>query len=102
MFREESTLAHDIRHLRHKLWDVSNCSRNDILLFAHVLNLTPMTEPPDKYRQRQRSNMIALIAVVVLIVGSVVLMLSLRQGIRRETCFAASHRACAPISEQQQ
>ena len=59
-----------------------------------------MTEPPDKYRQRQRSNMIALIAVAVLIVGSVVLMLSLRHGIRRESCFAAGHRACAPIDER--
>jgi hypothetical protein len=35
----------------------------------------------------------------VLVIGSIVLLLSLRQGIRRESCFAAGHRTCAPIDE---
>ena len=44
-------------------------------------------------------NLIAAAAVAVLVVGSIVLLLSLHQGIRRENCFAAGHRTCAPIEE---
>jgi hypothetical protein len=56
-------------------------------------------QPNDPHR-RQRSNMIALIIVAVLVIGSVVLLLSLHQGIRREDCFAAGHRTCAPVDER--
>jgi hypothetical protein len=56
---------------------------------------------PDDYRQRQRTNLIVLGIVVAIIAGTVVLLLALHQGIEREDCFAANHRACAPISEQQ-
>lgn len=59
-----------------------------------------MTEPPDDFRQRQRANMVALAIVVVLVVGSVALMLALHQGIKRESCFAAGHRTCAPVDER--
>jgi len=58
-----------------------------------------MDRPPDDYHQRQRLNLIAAAAVAVLVVGSIVLLLSLHQGIRRENCFAAGHRTCAPIEE---
>lgn len=57
-------------------------------------------QPPDDDRQRQRANLLALVIVLVLVVGSVVLLISLRQGIKRESCFAANHRTCAPINEQ--
>ncbi len=56
-----------------------------------------MSDQPDP---RQRANLIAIAIVVVLVLGSVVLLISLRQGIKRETCFAANHRTCAPIDEQ--
>lgn len=55
-------------------------------------------QPPDD--QRQRANLIAIAIVVVLVLGSVILLVSLRQGINRENCFAANHRTCAPIDEQ--
>jgi hypothetical protein len=48
---------------------------------------------------RQRTNLIAIIIVAVLIIGSVLILLLLHQGIRQETCFAANHRSCASIDE---
>lgn len=56
---------------------------------------------PDDYNRRQRANLIAIAIVAVLVVASVVLMVSLHQGIKRESCFAAAHRNCAPIEERQ-
>jgi len=56
---------------------------------------------PDDYRQRQRINLIVLGIVVAIIAATVALLLALHQGIKREDCFAANHRSCAPISEQQ-
>jgi hypothetical protein len=58
-----------------------------------------MNEPPDDYEHRQRINLLAAAAVAVLVIASLVLMVSLRQGIQRENCFAAGHRTCAPIDE---
>lgn len=58
--------------------------------------------PPEDYRQRQRANLIVLAVVAVLILGTVGLMVSLHHGIKRESCFAAGHHTCAPISEEQQ
>jgi len=61
-----------------------------------------MEQPPqDDYDQRQRSNLIAAVVVVALVVGTVLLMLSLKQGIKQEDCFAAGHRTCAPIDTDQ-
>ncbi len=56
---------------------------------------------PDDYHQRQRANLIVLGIVAAIIVATVALLLALHQGIKREDCFAARHRACAPIEEQQ-
>lgn len=58
-----------------------------------------MAEPPDDYWQRQRINLVVAAVAVVLVIGTVVLMVSLHQGIQREDCFAAGHRTCAPIDE---
>jgi hypothetical protein len=55
--------------------------------------------PPEDFRQRQRTNLIAIAIVAVLIIGSVVLLMVLHQGIRQETCFAANHRSCAAVDE---
>jgi len=55
----------------------------------------------DDYNQRQRSNLIAAVVVVALVVCTVLLMLSLKQGIKQEDCFAAGHRACAPVDTDQ-
>ena len=61
-----------------------------------------MDQPPqDDYDQRQRSNLIAAVAVVALVVGTVLLMLSLKQGIKQQDCFAARHRDCAPVDMNQ-
>jgi hypothetical protein len=57
-------------------------------------------QPPDDDRQRQRTNLLALAIVAALVLASVVLLISLHQGIKRESCFAAGHRTCAPIDEQ--
>jgi hypothetical protein len=57
-------------------------------------------QPPDDDRQRQRANLLALAIVAALVLASVVLLISLHQGIKRESCFAAGHRTCAPIDEQ--
>lgn len=59
-----------------------------------------MSEPPDDYRERQRANLIVMAVVAVLIIGTVLLLVSLHEGIKRENCFAAGHRTCAPIEEQ--
>jgi hypothetical protein len=59
------------------------------------------SDPRDEFRRRQRTNLIAMIIVAVLVVGSVGLLAMLHQGIKRETCFAANHRSCAPIDENQ-
>jgi hypothetical protein len=59
-----------------------------------------MSEPPDDYRERQRANLIVMAIVAVLIVGTVLLLISLQEGIKRESCFAAGHRTCAPIEER--
>jgi hypothetical protein len=67
-----------------------------------VVEFAGTMSEPDNYRQRQRANLIAIVAVVVLVAASVALMLALHQGIRREECFAAGHHTCAPIAEQQQ
>lgn len=55
--------------------------------------------PPDDFHQRRRANMAALIVVAVLVAGTVVLLISLQNGIKREDCFAAGHHTCAPIDE---
>ena len=55
---------------------------------------------PDDYRQRQRANMLVIAIVVAIVAGSVLLLVSLQQGIKRESCFAAGHRTCAPVEEQ--
>ena len=57
--------------------------------------------PPEDYRQRQRANLIVMGIIVFIIVATVVLLVSLHQGIKRESCFAAGHHTCAPIDEQQ-
>lgn len=54
---------------------------------------------PDDYRQRQRANLIAMAVVAVLVIATVVLLVTLHHGIRREECFAAGHRTYAPIEE---
>ena len=59
-----------------------------------------MNEPDDEYRVRQRTNMIVMAIVAVLVLGSVLLLVSLHKGIEREDCFAAGHRTCAPIDER--
>lgn len=56
---------------------------------------------PDDYRQRQRTNLIAIAIVAALVIGSVVLLVVLKHGIKQETCFAANHRSCASIDEGQ-
>jgi len=58
-------------------------------------------EPREEYRRRQRANFIAMAAVAVLILGSIVLLAVLHHGIKQESCFAANHRTCDPIDEQQ-
>lgn len=58
-----------------------------------------MDQPPEDYRQRQRANLAVAAIVVALVAGSVLLLMSLHQGIKREDCFAAGHRTCAPIEE---
>ena len=60
-------------------------------------NVIVMTDQPDP---RQRANLITIAIVVALVLASVVLLISLHQGIKRESCFAAGHRTCAPIDEQ--
>lgn len=59
------------------------------------------SDPREEYRRRQRANMVAMVAVTALIVGSIVLLVVLQHGIKQETCFAAGHRGCAPIDERQ-
>jgi len=58
-----------------------------------------MPESDDDYRARQRMNLLVMAVVAALVIGTVVLLVSLQQGIKRETCFAAGHRTCAPIDE---
>ncbi|HUO98239.1 MAG TPA: hypothetical protein VMU01_06200 [Rhizomicrobium sp.] len=55
---------------------------------------------PDDFRARQRANLIVIVIVAVLVVGTVVLLVSLHNGIKQEDCFAAGHHTCAPIPEQ--
>jgi hypothetical protein len=57
--------------------------------------------PPDDYHQRQRANMLAIAIVVAIVAATVLLLVSLQHGIKRESCFAAGHRTCAPVDEQQ-
>ena len=59
-----------------------------------------MPEPPDDYRDRQRTNLVVIAIVVALVIGTVALLISLHQGIKQEDCFAAGHRTCAPIEER--
>ena len=59
-----------------------------------------MPEPPDDYRDRQRTNLIVIAIAAALVIGTVLLLVSLHQGIRQEDCFAAGHRTCAPIEER--
>jgi hypothetical protein len=72
--------------------------------FAGTLTAMPDRPPepskPDDFRKRQRSNLIVLGIVAVLVIGTAALMVSLHHGIDREDCFAAGHHTCAPISEQ--
>ena len=56
--------------------------------------------PPEDYRQRQRANFAVMAIVAILILGTVVLLVSLQHGIKRESCFAAGHHTCAPIEEE--
>jgi hypothetical protein len=58
-----------------------------------------MHPPGPDYRQRQRANMIAIAIVAILVVGSVVLLVVLKHGIKQESCFAAGHHTCAEIDE---
>jgi hypothetical protein len=67
---------------------------------APVFGAAMSDRPPEDYRVRQRTNLIALLIVVVLVLASVVLLVSLHHGIRQESCFAAAHRNCAPIEEE--
>jgi hypothetical protein len=55
---------------------------------------------PDEYRQRQRANLIVMGVVVAIVAATVILMVSLHHGIKREECFAAGHHTCAPIDEE--
>jgi hypothetical protein len=57
--------------------------------------------PSDTYEGAQRANVIAAVIVAILVVCSVSLLISLDRGIKREDCFAAGHRTCAPIDERQ-
>jgi hypothetical protein len=57
--------------------------------------------PPDDERQRERANLIVMGIVIVLVIGTVVLMVLLRHGVKLEECFAAGHHNCAPIEEPQ-
>lgn len=57
-------------------------------------------EAPEDYRQRQRTNLLVLAVAAVLVIGTLVLLVSLHQGIKQESCLAAGHRSCAPIYEQ--
>ncbi len=61
----------------------------------------PDTPPPDDYRQRQRTNLIAVAIVAALVIASVALPVVLQHGIKQESCFAANHRTCAPVDEGQ-
>jgi hypothetical protein len=38
--------------------------------------------------------------VAALVAGMVVLLISLHNGIRQESCLAAGHRNCVPIEER--
>jgi hypothetical protein len=60
-----------------------------------------VAQPPDDYHQRQRMNLIVAAIVAALVVGTILLLLSLHQGIKQEDCFAAGHRTCAPIDTDQ-
>ena len=60
-----------------------------------------MTQSPDDYRERQRTNLIVFAIAVIIVVVTVALMLMLRHGINLEDCFAAGHHHCAPIDESQ-
>lgn len=55
---------------------------------------------PDDYHRRQRANLIVMGIVIALVAATVVLLVSLHHGIRREECFAAGHRTCAPVEEE--
>lgn len=55
---------------------------------------------PDDYRQRQRANLMVLGIVAAIVVATVILMVLLHHGIKREECFAAGHHTCAPIEEE--
>jgi hypothetical protein len=55
---------------------------------------------PDDFRRRQRANLIAMGIVLALVAATVILLVSLHHGIRREECFAAGHHTCAPVEEQ--
>ena len=59
-----------------------------------------MTEPRDDYRDRQRTNLLVIAIAVVLVIGTVMLLVSLHNGIKLEDCFAAGHRTCAPIEDR--
>jgi len=53
----------------------------------------------DDFRNRQRANMMVILVVIALVIGTVVLLLALRHGIQQEDCFAAGHHGCARIEE---
>ena len=59
-----------------------------------------MDEPANDYHRRQRANYLVMGIVVLLVAATVALLISLHHGIRRESCFAAGHRTCAPVEEQ--
>jgi cytochrome bd-type quinol oxidase subunit 2 len=54
---------------------------------------------PDDFHQRERANLIVMGIVIALVVVTVVMMVWLRDGLKREECFAAGHHTCAPIEE---
>ena len=62
-------------------------------------SIAAMSKPDDDYRERQRANVLAMAIVAALVIATVVLLVSLHHGVKREDCFAAGHRTCAPIEE---
>ena len=61
-----------------------------------------MDQPPDDYDQRQRTNLLVIGVVLLIVVVTVGLMLLLKHGIELQDCFAAGHHNCAPIDTAEQ
>ncbi|HSZ11348.1 MAG TPA: hypothetical protein VK759_04185 [Rhizomicrobium sp.] len=61
-----------------------------------------MEQPPEDDDARQRTNLIILIAVIVLVAGSVWLLIAYKNSSDQLDCFAAGHKNCAPIDVPQQ